>query len=233
VKERLAALAERIDRLEPKERVLLLIAGVLVAVMAWDSLAMRPLRLREQTLSAQAELHAQRLAEISAESAHIIEVAARDPDAELERQIADADAQIAGFEQEIRERAGQLIDPRQMPAILQRVLEQTRGLAFVGLEGLGAEPLLPPAKPAARGKAGAPAAATAAAEGAEVSAFRHGFRVRFEGSYLSTLAYLRALEALPWRFFWDSVEIDVTEYPGVRAAVVVYTLSLDRRWIGV
>ena len=25
--------------------------------------------------------------------------------------------------------------------------------------------------------------------------------------------YLHALEALPWRFFWEAVEIDVTDHP--------------------
>ena len=109
-----------------------------------------------------------------------------------------------------------------MPQVLQRVLEKTRGLEFVSLQGLGAQPLLDPAKKTA-----------ASAKNGARTAYRHGFRIRFLGSYLDTISYLHALEALPWRFFWDAVEIDVKDHPTADSSVVVYTLSLDRSWIGV
>jgi MSHA biogenesis protein MshJ len=225
VNERLTAIAERLDGLEPKERVLLLIATCLVVLLVWRSVGLQRLALHEQSLLSQTAQQQARLAEIEAEAARIVEAARHDPNDTLRAQIAAAESSTATFAAEIRERAGELIEPQQMAAILQSVLEQTRGLEFVSLEGLGAEPLLAPRDAA---KDGVPLA-----EGAETQAFRHGFRVRFNASYLDTLAYLRALEALPWRFFWEAVELEVTAHPQARASVVVYTLSLDRRWIGV
>jgi len=222
VKERLSTLAERLDGLEPKERVLLLIATCLVLFMVWRSVGLQPLASREQLLLSQIAQQQARLAEIELEAARIVEAARHDPDDGLRAQIATAEQATATFAAEIRERAGELIEPGQMAAILQSVLEQTRGLEFVSLEGLGSEPLLTGRNPAKH-----------AVEGAETRAFRHGFRVRFNASYLDTLAYLQALEALPWRFFWEAVDLEVTEHPQARASVVVYTLSLDRRWIGV
>lgn len=217
---RLTALAERLDALAPKERVLLLVAATLLLVMLWHSGLQQPLALQRARLQAEATQIRTRLAGIEAEATRILTAAATDPDVALEAELASIREQTAKHEARIRERAGELVEPTEMAAILRTVLEQTRGLEFVGLEGLGAEPLV------------------ARKKGAEVDedaprAFRHGFRIRFKGSYLDTLAYLRALEALPWRFFWDGVSIDVTEHPQARASIVVYTLSLDRRWIGV
>lgn len=222
MKERVAAIAERLDGLAPKERVLLLLATSLVLFMGWRSVGLQPLALREQLLLSQTAQQRTRLAEIDVEAARIVEAARHDPNDALRAQISTAEQATATFAAEIRELAGELIEPGQMAGILQSVLEQTRGLEFVGLEGLGAEPLLPRRKPAKN-----------AVDGAETRAFRHGFRVRFNASYLDTLAYLRALEALPWRFFWEAVDLEVTEHPQARVSVVVYTLSLDRRWIGV
>jgi MSHA biogenesis protein MshJ len=221
VKARLASLAGKLDALEVKERVLLLTAVALLLAMAWYSLGLEPLQLREQLLLSQRARQEARLAEIEAESVRIVAASRVDPDESVRAQLASAEQATADYAGEIRERAGELIAPEQMAAILKSVLEQTRGLEFVSLEGLGAEPLLP-----------ATADGTAP-DGVEARAFRHGFRVRFDAGYLDTLAYLRALESLPWRFFWDAVELEVTAHPKARAAIVVYTLSLDARWIGV
>ena len=81
-------------------------------------------------------------------------------------------------------------------------------------------------------RAGKGKAANQKSNGAR-TAYRHGFRIRFVGSYLKTIDYLHALEALPWRFFWDAVEIDVKDHPEAEGSIVVYTLSLDRSWIDV
>ncbi|MCI0590119.1 MAG: MSHA biogenesis protein MshJ, partial [Gammaproteobacteria bacterium] len=65
------------------------------------------------------------------------------------------------------------------------------------------------------------------------TAYMHGLRMEFEGGYLDTLDYLRKLEALPWAFFWDSVDFKVEKYPKALGSITVYTLSLDANWIGV
>ena len=62
---------------------------------------------------------------------------------------------------------------------------------------------------------------------------RHGFALEFSGGYLATLNYLQALERLPWRFFWDSVDYEVMQYPRSIVRLKLYTLSLSEDWIGV
>ena len=63
--------------------------------------------------------------------------------------------------------------------------------------------------------------------------YRHGLQLELEGSYLATLAYLKALQALPWEFYWDEVRLQVDKYPTAKITIVVHTLSLTEGWIGV
>ena len=52
-----------------------------------------------------------------------------------------------------------------------------------------------------------------------------------EGRYLDVLAYLEALEALPWRFYWRRLELTTTRYPLNRVRVELGTVSMGREWI--
>jgi MSHA biogenesis protein MshJ len=53
------------------------------------------------------------------------------------------------------------------------------------------------------------------------------------GTYLQAVAYLRDLEKLPRKVFWDELEIVVGDYPQAEISLTVYTLSHRKGWIGV
>ncbi len=63
--------------------------------------------------------------------------------------------------------------------------------------------------------------------------YEHGIELRFSGNYLATLAYLKAVEAMPWRFFWDNIDYRVTDYPMAEITLRVHTLSLEKSWLDV
>ena len=126
MKERLNAYAEKIDALKFNERVLILAAAVLILAGIWDSFLMAPIEAEKVRLKAQINQNETKLSQLETEAIQIVETSKRDPNAPLQQQIATAERQIKEFEAEIRERAGQLIDPNEMPQVLQRVLEKTR-----------------------------------------------------------------------------------------------------------
>jgi MSHA biogenesis protein MshJ len=58
--------------------------------------------------------------------------------------------------------------------------------------------------------------------------------LELSGDYMDTLYFLQALEALPWRFFWDRVEYVAGEgETRGRLTLRLYTLGLEEAWIGV
>lgn len=229
----LRAWITRVDALTLKERVLVLAAVVLTVLAAADSLLLQPLDRTRAELQNQIEAVTETLAQTERLTAETLARAAHDPDAEVQQGLTRNRAQQALVEAEIKARIGRMVPPEQMAQVLERVLSGFDRLQFVGLEGLGVEPLVeseedPPTTPA-----GAAIPDARDRHDDFVGAYRHGLRIRFSGSYLDTLAYLRALEQLPWGFFWDSVELETGDYPETTGSIVVYTLSLQRGWIGV
>jgi MSHA biogenesis protein MshJ len=217
-----ASVLRRIDALAERERVLVLCAAVALLyafahAVLFEPLAQARARLAAEVLT-QREAHVRAQAEVQA----IITRAQVDPNAADRAAIAARRQRLRQLDEKITSATAQLIAPNQVAVVLESVLRRSTGLAIVAVQGLGAEPLFPP-DPAVAGAKPAPA----------TGPYKHGVRILFTGGYLDTLAYLRAIEALPWRFFWDSIEFEVEDYPTASASIVVYTLSVDERWIGV
>jgi MSHA biogenesis protein MshJ len=54
-----------------------------------------------------------------------------------------------------------------------------------------------------------------------------------EGDYASVVAYLRALEGMPWRIHWKQLELTAGDYPVNRIRLVIGALSLSRDWMSI
>ncbi len=224
MKGRHLAIFDRIDALSLKERVLVLLATMLVLGVAWDAQLMQKLAREEANYNNSIESLTQQITAFEIQAGAVVEAAGKDPDAEVKRQITRLQRRQAQLEDEIRNKAARLVAPSQMAPVLRSVLDEFTALEFVALEGLGVESLLPQA---------AESNTKQDPEDVSQGAYRHGFRLTFNGTYHDVLSYLRALERLDVGFFWDSIEVEMTEYPIAAGSVVVFTLSLDEEWIGV
>ena len=47
------------------------------------------------------------------------------------------------------------------------------------------------------------------------------------------MAYLRALEGMPWRIHWKQLELTAGDYPVNRIRLVIGALSLSRDWMSI
>ncbi len=63
--------------------------------------------------------------------------------------------------------------------------------------------------------------------------YLHPVELVIEGRYLDIVAYLHALEGLPWHFYWRVLELETKQYPLNRVRIELSTVSLDKEWIGV
>jgi MSHA biogenesis protein MshJ len=222
LKEQIAALQGRIDELTLRERAILFFAVVALLYLGWDSLLIAPQERQQSQLLSEISTIRQEIATLETQSLTIINRHSIDPNAEERRQLEQLEQASRQLEQQITEAVEGLIAPQQMAQALERVLKEQKGLGFVRLENLGATPLI----------------AAASSEGEEptqssVGIYKHTMRIELEGSYHNTLNYLRALEQLPWRLHWDSVELTMLDYPRAQVVITVNTLSLSEGWIGV
>lgn len=210
-----ADLRERFDALTLRERALVALAVLAVMLFAWHSFAFAPLDRRSERLrDALDTAHAQVTA-LDGEAEKLVQGRQADPDAPQRARLAGLQGQLADVDTALRERMRGLIDPVQMAAALEQVLTRKTDLRLVRVQSRPPEPLL------------------AGGKGEEPGAWRHTVVLEFRGSYLDTVAYLRALQELPWDFYWDGVSLQVDHYPEATVTITVHTLSLQKGWIGV
>jgi MSHA biogenesis protein MshJ len=217
------ALALKVDALSLRERGMIFAALLAVLFFVWD----RSFAASAQATRAElARTLAQTEAQLQAAEQAMRELAARagiDPNAGLRNRLRMLDQERQALDVRKAAFEGTLIVPRRMLELLRGVLAGHEGLKLVGLRTYPATPLfetpVADATPAPKGDAVAPAV------------YRHDLEIEFEGSYFQVLDYLRALERQP--LFWDSIAYEVKTYPTARVRLRVYTLSLDKAWLGV
>jgi MSHA biogenesis protein MshJ len=210
---------ERLDALTLRERVIIFGAGVALVYIAWQWLLMDPLaaraRIAEQHL-VDARRHMSLMDQIGASVSLNPAVAAVARNRALTERLAALDAELSRVAQGY-------VAPERMTELLKELLAEQHGLKLHSLSNLPVQSL---SQPLGLGQ-DAPISAD------DHGPFLHPVEMVVEGDYGSVVAYLRALETLPWRIHWQQVELTAGEYPVNRVRIVIGALSLSRYWMSV
>ena len=209
-----------------RERIIVGVAMIVAVVVIWLMLVRDPLNAgNSQAREAINKLQTQ-IAALAQQQNELLRQQRQDPNAELQQRVDKLRAALDSVEQTLRKRFSGLVDPQQMADVLEDLLIKNQRLELVRIESLPSEALI---------SAGAvpETNSDASANEARVAVYRHGVQIQFRGSYLATLDYLRAIEQLPWDFYWEALRLQVEDYPKASVTITVHTLSLKRGWIGV
>lgn len=221
----LQQLLRRYQGLKPRERVL--VAGVCLALLVtlWTNLVYAPLAKRGQARLDEITTLQTTLRNLQQQQSLLQQQRSQDPNQELKARLQRTQEEISKLDVVLKDKLKGLIDPKQMASMLEAMLRQNAQLQLQRVQSLGAQPLL--AQDEAADKQDAATAPPV------VEVYRHAVEIEFTGNYLATLAYLQALQELPWDFYWDAVRYEVEKYPTARVVITVHTLSLQEGWIGV
>lgn len=229
--EKIHPLQNRFDTLTLRERVMILVLILAILVGAWFNLLWYPQSVLQKQIKNDIEEIDAEIQLLDTRLGGLVKQAERDPNEQIKQELARLKQFIAEMEGQIKGTAAALIEPREMAQLLEQMLLSNKALQLVRLSTLKTEPLIGEGK-ADGEKTDAPVIDDPE-KVAEKNIYRHAFVIEFEGSYLAVLNYLQALEALPGRFFWDGIELTVTDYPSARVRLQLHTLSLSEGWIGV
>ena len=222
MRDRWRKLLERFSALNSRERWLIVIALVAVAYQAADLLILERQFGEIERLNNQVAQDNAAIVRLNSELNMLSQRALDDPNKRLRRQIEGSRSEVQRLQARLQEAAEELISPQDMARLLEQMLVQQEQLTMLRLQTLEVVPLL--------NRQGGESDVVGKVQ---AGLHRHGFSLEFSGGYLATLDYLEALERLPWRFFWDSVDYEVVEYPQSIVRLKLYTLSLSEDWIGV
>lgn len=219
-------LAKLYHSLSLRER-LLVAASVLVAVIvAWYMFVALPLLHASVEVQSQHRTLVVTVQKLSQQRNTLKLKLEQDPLHDLKQRVAQLNRQLVQNNKLLKQRLQGLIAPQQMADVLESVLKQHHDLKLLKVQSLPAEPLVPAAS-------GNKSATDTPQVKQRIQVYRHGLELQLEGSYLATLAYLKALQSLQWDFYWDAVRLQVEKYPKAKVTIRVHTLSLTEGWIGV
>ena len=209
----MAPIFAKIDALSVRERLLVLFTALVLIAATWHTLLMQPLEQRAAATRAELAALEQRISAANQNLEDQILQLAVGGDEQRSR-IASLRRRIDEINAALGDHAAELIDPAEMAQVLEGVLKEQSRLTLVRIRNTTPDSLSADEEPDA------------------VTFYRHGLEIEVEGSYAACLEYLSAIEALPWRLYWQVLELDVIEYPRNRIRIEVGTLSLDEEWIG-
>ncbi|WDL82940.1 MSHA biogenesis protein MshJ [Aeromonas bestiarum] len=205
------AWADKIAALSQRERVLILLTGLVLvcagAIYGWlDGAALRLEQDRVALTTAQRDLEIMDLENLGKQAR-----LARDPDQNVREQLVRVEGDIGKLDAELKAQTVDLIQAHEMPAVLEALLSRSTNLHMLALTSLAPQPLM--------------------AGDQRINLFKHGIRLKLEGGYFDVYQYLKALEALPRHFYWKQFDYQVQEHPKAVVEMEIYTLSTSKEFI--
>lgn len=225
--ELLKSLQARLDNLTLQERGILLLAVIAITFFAFDFLLMQPLAFKQQRVNTQIRVNNAELIALATETDQIVKEGTEDPNIAKKAELQQLQRELRELDAELGQTMDRLVPPGDMSRLLEMVLRRTPGLELRKVQSLGSQPLR------TKDSSDPGTDDTEDMENATVgNVFRHGLRIEFDGDFASTLNYLKTLEGLEWKFFWDTIDYQVDEYPVSSVAITVFTINTNEHWIG-
>ncbi len=224
------ALAQRFNERNQRERLIILVATVILLYTAWDYLLYQPLTTQlQQTESAFATQKDDRLKTQSVVSKLQVSQSA-DTIKKLKQEIHQLENQVASASESIELFSTSFIASNEMVDVLKNLLTKETGLTLLKLENTPIEANNPATeKTPDEQQAKHPDNDDPKA----LKTYKHTFVMELHGNYLNALNYLQAIENLPWRIAFDSVTYsNQPSTPGL-IRIQLHTISLSEGWVRV
>jgi MSHA biogenesis protein MshJ len=219
---------ERFEALSIRERFLVTIATAAILYMLCDNLFLAPIQTKKVAMVTQMEQLNLQISELQQQIELISNPQGDMANNSLAQQIDQVHAELKKIKKQQDVMANDFIAPAHMTHVLKSILKEN-GLRLISLKSNAAQPLF-----ATMEKADANKTVNNSANNTRAPhIYKHGVTLELEGDYFATLKYLHSLESQELRFYWDEVDYHVTTYPLARVTIVLYTLSLEKDWIGV
>lgn len=154
----------------------------------------------------------------------------QDPNKDTVKQISQLETKLAKIDKQLVDLTTELISPIQMREALLKLLKLEPGVSLLSFELIGAKPLLDLEGAQQKSTAGQVAPTS---EQLGLNLYKHGIKIKLTGKYFQLRNYLRQLEQLSWKFYWQDFQFEVKEYPRSEVEITIYSLGLNKEFIGV
>ncbi|RKZ51772.1 MAG: hypothetical protein DRR16_05425 [Candidatus Parabeggiatoa sp. nov. 3] len=202
-------LITRFENLSLRERALVLLVIMALIYACWDFLLMQPLEEQRLHLLSLLQYKQKHLNTLNQTLQALKNQSNIEPDTDNHHTLNNLRKELFYQENEIQLLTNTLISPHNLLKLKSVLVSQT-ALTLLKLETHISQPLSE-ISPSAK-------------------VFKHSLRLEFSGHHKEILAYIRFLEDLPWKFYWDELDIVINDYPSSHFTLTLYTFSQKAGW---
>lgn len=221
MQQQILKIEKKLDGLSKRDQLSLLVTVLAIMIMIWSTFIYAPLSDNKMVVEQDIAKKKTEMEVIQAKMVALQQSMSADPDAENRLQLNKYLEENIRLDAEFASTSTQFVSPQEMSSLLEQLLKTQTGLKFVSLQNKPAIPEFIESRDESE----------VAVENVN-TIYRHSVVLKMEGSYHNTLSYLKKLEKFPWRFFWQSVEIETSGYPNTVITLEVYTLGFREGLIG-
>ncbi len=203
---------ERFDSLSTREKLMLICAVLITLWGGWDAFVYQPFSQQKKQLNEQLSTLNNQLSANQIAIEQIKLNAQNDLNQNDKQKLKSLQQELKQLKSHLDDGIKKLVSAQQVTSVLHKLFKQNTGLKLKHVETLSTEPLLKNSQ--------------------HNWIFQHGLSITWTSHYFNALRYLQALEALPWKFHWHSLDYQVTDYPEAEITLKIYTLSFEEKWLG-
>lgn len=218
---------EKVDARILRERILIFLTLLAVIFFLWSFLVQNHLDNVRKALDLDTQKVNSEQTALENRIAELTQAMTSDPAIIRKREIDGLNQQIGAVETRLSGLSKGLISAAQLPKALEDVLQKATAIHVLQVQTLPVTELsLAVTKPEqTTGSTGKTSAGT--------GVFKHGVLIRVGGTYQQLLQLMKAIESLEWKFYWESLDYQVTRYPEATIDIRVFTLSSEEGLLGV
>lgn len=159
---------------------------------------------------------------------------AQNPNVSIQKQITQYESKLQSVDNELLLLTTDLINPIQMRIALVDLLKTQKNVALLSFEVFPAQEVIvsSPEQQAQKLSENIDINEDEVSE-SSLTLYKHGIKIKLKGRYFALKNYLYQLENLDWKFFWQSFDYQLTEYPNSELTLEMYSLSTTKEFIGV
>jgi len=217
---------EKIDSRILRERVLIFLTLLALIFLVWNFLVQAKFDRERNALQAEAAKVAAEQQTLQTQMSTLAMAMASDPAIAKTNEIGLLNTRISEVEARLSGLSQGLISAEQLPKVLEEVLLRTSSVKLLQVRTLAATELQ-----LVTATTDTKVEDKSAAGGTGV--YKHGVLIRVAGNYSQLIQLMTEIEALQWKFYWESLDYTVKQYPNAEIDIRVFTLSSEEGLLGV
>ncbi len=222
----IAKIIDQIDSRVLRERVLIFLTLLALVFLIWNFLIQEKIDRERNDIKVKTDLVIGEQRALETKLSTLTMELATDPAIQKGNELRSLNVSISEVEERLSGLSQGLIGAEQLPRVLEDVLQRTASVKLLQVQTLAATELQLESE-----KSNSKTNEKTVHVGAGV--YKHSVLIRVAGNYSQLIQLMTEIEALNWKFYWESLDYTVTEYPNAEIDIRVFTLSSEEGLLGV